>query len=278
VQVLVTGVAGLLGNKVFEVLRRRFPGTRGTMRAPAGGDDVIGGFDARDLDGVRAALRRLRPAVVVNCVGVIKQRPAASDPVACIAVNALFPHALAETLREWDGRLIHVSTDCVFSGARGGYTEEDLPDAADLYGRSKALGEVTAGRALTLRTSFIGRERAHHDSLLDWFLAQRGQVRGFTRAVFSGVTTNHLAGFIGDVIADHPTLSGLHHLAAAPIAKHDLLRLLREAFRVDVEIVPDDSVVHDRSLCADKLAAAIGHRPPSWQSLIAELAAEPAPR
>jgi dTDP-4-dehydrorhamnose reductase len=288
--ILVLGADGMLGHKMFQRLGARFPGTRGTLRtstrdprfadvALLQGDAIVEGVDAMDEAALRARIDALRPDVLVNCVGVIKQRDAAHDPIPSITINALLPHRLAAWLRPWNGRLIHFSTDCVFSGRRGRYREDDLPDAEDLYGRTKFLGETRdTPNALTLRTSIVGRELFHHQSLLDWFLAQRGTVRGFTRVIYSGVTTNHLAEVVGDVIERHRDLRGLYQVASEPIAKHDLLRLVKEAFgKTDVEIVPDDREVSDRSLDGSRFAAATGYRCPPWPALVAELAADPTP-
>jgi len=288
--VVVLGADGMLGHKMFQTLGERFPGTRGTLRTSktdprfAGmpllqGDAIVDGVDVMDDHGLRARLESLRPDVVVNCIGVIKQRDAAHDPIPSITINALLPHRLAGWLRPWNGRLVHFSTDCVFSGRRGRYREDDPSDADDLYGKSKFLGETRdTPNAVTLRTSIIGRELFHHKSLLDWFLAQHGPVRGFTKVIYSGVTTNHLAGVVGDVIETHRDLRGVYQVASDPIAKHDLLRLVQHAFgKHDVEIVPDDREVSDRSLDGTRFAAATGYRCPPWPALVAELAADPTP-
>lgn len=288
--VVVLGADGMLGHKMFQTLGARVPGTRGTLRTSkadprfAGiallqSEAIVEGVDVMHEDALRRQVETLRPDVLVNCVGVIKQRDAAHDPIPSITINSLLPHRLAAWLRPWNGRLIHFSTDCVFSGRRGRYREDDPSDAEDLYGRSKFLGEVgEAPNALTLRTSIVGRELFNHQSLLDWFLAQRGTVRGFTKVIYSGVTTNHLAGVVADVIARHRDLHGLYQVAADPIAKHDLLQLVQRAYgKADVEIVPDDREVSDRSLDGSRFAAATGYRCPPWPALVAELAADPTP-
>jgi dTDP-4-dehydrorhamnose reductase len=174
--------------------------------------------------------------------------------------------------------VIHFSTDCVFNGKRGCYTEDDSSDAEDLYGRSKYLGEVAADNALTLRTSVIGRELSQFRSLLEWFLAQNGKtIRGFRRVIYSGVTTNYLARRVGDLIAGHPSLSGLYQVTSAPICKYDLLCLLREAFKLDVEIVPDENEVSDRSMAGDAFLRDTGYQSPDWPGLIAELVNDTTP-
>ena len=288
-KIVVLGAAGMLGHKMFQTLRAAFPGTLATIRGrrsdPAvrgvdllQGDDVLEGFDASRLDDLRARLRELAPDVVVNCIGMVKQRAEAELPVPTITLNALLPHVLHETCAALGGRLIHVSTDCVFSGKRGSYTEEDPCDAEDLYGRSKSLGEVRGARGLTLRTSIIGRELGHFQSLLEWFLARRGEkIRGFTRALYSGVTTPHLSELVRTVIEKHPGLTGLYQVTSPTIDKYALLGLLKAAFRVPVEIERDDSFFCDRSMVGDRLRAAIGYDCPPWPELVRRLASDPTP-
>jgi dTDP-4-dehydrorhamnose reductase len=277
-RVLILGAGGMLGHKVWQIFRDRVDcraAVRTRLALPLFEDDrVISGFDAGDFDGVRRLIGEVRPEVVVNCIGVVKQLAAAHDPIASITLNSLFPHVVARVCREEGARLIHISTDCVFAGSRGNYGEDDLADATDLYGRSKLLGEVTEGE-LTIRTSIIGRELRTSNGLVEWFLANRGgSVRGFTRAVFSGVTTTTLANMLAEVIEHHPGLHGLYHVAAAPITKYDLLVMLNEAIGSGVAIMPDDSLVIDRSLDAARFRSATGLVPPGWREMIAALAAE----
>ena len=287
--VMVLGAGGMLGHKMFQHLRTRCPDTLGTIRGSLEGEpysridlfqggDVLAAVDATECRGFPALLRKLQPSAVVNCIGVIKQRPEASVAVSTITVNALLPHRLAEILAEWGGRVIHISTDCVFSGRRGHYTEDDRSDAEDLYGRTKALGEVVAPNALTLRTSMIGRELTQHGSLLDWLLRQNhGTVRGFTRAVYSGVTTNHLAEIVACVLKDHSTLSGLYQVTSDAINKYDLLCVLRAAYDLDIDIVADDTLACDRSLVGDKFHDAVGYTCPPWPALADQLATDSTP-
>jgi dTDP-4-dehydrorhamnose reductase len=287
--VVVLGGAGMLGHKLFQVLRERFPGTIATTRENVhvprfssvtllSGSDVLSGVDVVDFDALRARLERLAPGVIVNCIGVIKQRDEAKSPIPSITLNALFPHRLAEAARAWGGRVIHFSTDCVFSGRRGNYREEDSPDADDLYGRSKFLGEVATPNAVTLRTSIIGRELAEHRSLLDWFLSQKGKrVRGFRKVIYSGITTNEMANVVSLIIRSFPTLSGLFQVASDPISKYDLLLLIREAYGLEIDVQPDDREVSDRSMCGEKFHKASGWRSPSWPDMVRTLAADPTP-
>lgn len=288
-RVIVLGGAGMLGHKMFQALRKRcattFCTVREDIRKPPfdrvemlQGDDVVPGVDVTDFPALEAILSAFRPEFVVNCVGVIKQRAEAVSPIPSITINSLLPHKLAQIAARCGGRVIHFSTDCVFNGKRGGYTEEDPSDAEDLYGKTKFLGEVAVANALTLRTSIIGRELTEHRSLLDWFLAQNQKtVRGYRRVIYSGVTTNHLAEVVASIIQDHPGLNGLYQVASEPISKYDLLCLLREAYQVDIRIEPDDLEVSDRSMKCERLREAIAYKCPPWPVLARQLAGDKTP-
>ncbi len=288
-KIVVLGGAGMLGHKMFQTLRQSYPGTlctvRGDMRSfPFSqvdllqGNDVITLVDVADFARLEAILSALQPEFVINCVGVIKQRSAASDSVPSITINSLLPHKLSEMAARWGGRVIHFSTDCVFSGSRGQYLESDQSDAEDLYGKSKFLGEVATANALTLRTSIIGRELTEHRSLLDWFLSRNhSSVGGYTKVIYSGVTTNHLAELVGSLISRHPGLSGLYQVASDPISKYDLLALVRDSYHLDITLQPSEREISDRSMKCDKLRAAIGYQCPSWPALIRQLTEDNTP-
>jgi dTDP-4-dehydrorhamnose reductase len=208
----------------------------------------------------------------------VKQLSSANDPVTAISTNSLLPHQLAAVCRAHSARFIHVSTDCVFSGRKGMYTEDDRPDPEDLYGQTKLLGEVTTPGALTIRTSMIGRELRTTSGLVEWLLSHRsGRVDGYRRAIFSGFTTRALAALIGDVIERHPTLTGLYHVAADPINKFDLVTKLNEQFRAGITVDPSDKVQIDRSLDAGRFRRVTGMIPPSWDEMIESLARDSAP-
>ena len=230
-------------------------------------------FDAA-RDDVAALLDAVRPATVVNCVGVIKQLEAASNPLTTIRLNALFPHEVSAACETAGARLVHISTDCVFSGRLPigkAYVEEDEPDAHDLYGLTKRLGEVHAPPALTLRTSIIGWELDRSTGLLEWFASQDGgRVDGFTHAIFSGLTTRALAGLIVTLTAEHPQLSGLYHVSSEPIDKHRLLGSLRDVLGLDIEIVPVKQPVINRALSSRRLRTATGLGAPSWEEMLGE--------
>jgi len=288
-KVIVLGGAGMLGHKMFQTLRERFDGVYCTVRedvpkAALGriellqGNDVIPGIDVTDISKLEATLSSIRPSYLINCIGLIKQRATATSPIHSIEINSLLPHKLAQMASKWDGHVIHFSTDCVFNGERGSYSELDPSDAQDLYGKTKFLGEVAVVNALTLRTSIIGRELTQHRSLLDWLLAQNHKaIRGYRKVIYSGVTTNHLADLVASIIQKHPSLSGLYQVASDPISKYDLLCLLREVYRLDMRIEPDDLETSDRSMKCDRLRQAIAYRCPTWPFLAQQLAEDNTP-
>jgi dTDP-4-dehydrorhamnose reductase len=288
-KIVVLGGAGMLGHKMFQRLGERFPETYCTLREDPQAEPfrrvdllqkptVIQGVDVTDFGKLRETLALLRPDFVVNCVGIIKQRDEAKSAIPSITINSLLPHKLAAMAREWGGRVIHFSTDCVFSGKRGGYTEDDDSDADDLYGKSKFLGEVACENALTLRTSIIGREIVEHRSLLDWFLGQNHKiVRGYCKVIYSGVTTNHMADVVTNVIENHVDLHGLYQVVSDPISKFDLLSLIRDAYRLQIEIEPENETFSDRSMKGGKLRSAIGYQCPGWTELVRQLAEDSTP-
>lgn len=279
----------MLGHKMFQVLRERFPGTLATVRQTSfsppldrvtllQGTNVIRGIDVTDFDRLNGMLTDLKPNYILNCVGVIKQRDEAHMAIPSITINALLPHKLASFASAWGGKVIHFSTDCVFSGNRGSYTEEDPSDAEDLYGKTKFLSELHGGNALTLRTSMIGRELVGHRSLLDWFLAQKGRtIQGFKRAIYSGVTTLELVEVVTLILRRFPTLSGLYQVVSEPISKYDLLCLLRDAYGIEVEILPHETEISDRSMKGDRFHAVTGYKAPTWPELVCNLAGDPTP-
>ena len=276
-KVLILGGAGMLGHKLWQIFTPRFD-THVTFRksfaAYAGlgiydPSRALGGITAEDSEGIKRALDLVQPDVVVNCIGIVKQDAKASDPVASITVNALFPHRLAQTCRDAGARLIHLSTDCVFSGRKGNYSEDETPDADDLYGRTKLLGEVGSDGCLTIRTSMIGRELEGSHGLVEWFLAQEGKrVRGFKGAVFTGFTTEALAEVLAKVISDHPALSGVWHVASEAINKLDLLSLIKKTYKLTVNIEPDETFLCNRSLDGSRFRQKVGIVAPSWPEMI----------
>ena len=276
-KVLVIGASGMIGSTVLRVLSEKkdwqvFGSVRDESVKhffPAAiGERLIAGVDVEQQDALVKVLDQIRPDVVVNCAGLTKHKPEADDPLVSIPINTLIPHRLAGLCKLIGARLIHISTDCVFSGKKGSYREDDFADARDVYGKSKALGEVDYPHAITLRTSTIGHELQSKYGLLDWFLSQEGRCKGYARAVFSGLPTVVFAQVVRDLVITNQGLSGLYHVAAKPINKLDLLRVIADVYGKTIDIVPDDKLVIDRSLNAERFYLATGYIAPEWPELI----------
>ncbi|MEO5698780.1 MAG: SDR family oxidoreductase [Burkholderiaceae bacterium] len=276
-RVLVLGASGMLGNAVLRLFAQS-PGHLTVGSARSAGvlrmlpaelrQHVICGVDVENVDSLTRLFAASRPDVVINCIGLVKQLAEADDPLAAIPINALLPHRLARLCDVASARLIHMSTDCVFAGTKGMYREDDRSDANDLYGRSKYLGEVDYPNAVTLRTSIIGHELDGAHGLVGWFLAQDGGVKGFTRAIFSGLPTVELARVIRDFVIPRPELRGVHHVSAEPISKYELLKLVAQEYGRSTAITPDDQLGIDRSLDSTRFRALTGYAPPPWPELV----------
>lgn len=283
-RVLVLGGSGMLGHRLCRVLSARMETWATFREAPArfaqyefiAQERTLGGIHAEDTASVRGALATVQPEVVINCIGIVKQRDEAKQAIPSIQVNALFPHQLADLCHEQAARLVQISTDCVFSGFCGKYTEADVPDPVDLYGRTKLLGELQRPNCLTLRTSIIGWQLNTFSSLLSWFSQQRGQrIKGYQQAIYSGFSTHVLAGLISDLIETRPDLTGLYQVASEPISKYDLLVAFRDKLGWDdIEIEPDDNFYCDRSLVGTRFSTATGWKAPTWDEMLTGLAEE----
>ena len=276
-RILVLGSSGMIGSATTRVLAEKAGWeVFGTIRSesfrhsfpPHIAERLMADVDVNNHDSLVNIMGQIRPDVIVNCVGLTKHKMGGNEPLAAIPLNSLLPHRLAGLCAIAGARLIHVSTDCVFSGEKGNYAEDDPSDATDIYGKSKSLGEVYYPHTITLRTSTIGHELQSSYGLLDWFLSQQGQCKGFSRAIFSGLPTVVFAQIIRDVVIPRPDLFGLYHVAGRAIAKYDLLRLVAEIYGKPIEIVRDDQFTIDRSLNADRLTAATGYVAPDWPELI----------
>lgn len=277
-RILVLGITGMLGSAVYRTFRHD-PAYEvwGTMRSAGalrhfseqGNERLLTGVDVLDQDALVSVLERVRPDVVINCVGLIKQLADAKDPLSALPINAMLPHRLVKLCGLAGARLVHVSTDCVFSGRKGMYTEADLSDAEDLYGKSKFIGELhEVPHAITLRTSIIGHELGTNFSLIDWFLSQSGPVKGYAKAIFSGLPTVELARVMKDYVIPNPGLHGLYHVSVEPIDKLSLLRLVAEVYGHKIQIIPDEQVCIDRSLDSSRFCQAAGYLPPAWPELV----------
>lgn len=279
-KILVLGASGMLGNAVLRYFSEvnNFESV-GTIRSRTSLEqfpesmrsNLIPGIDVENLDGLISLFELVQPDVVINCIGLVKQIAEAEDPLLAIPINSLLPHRLAHLSNLAGARLIHISTDCVYSGGQGMYVESDPPDATDLYGRSKFLGEVDYPNAITLRTSIIGHELEGSRSLVNWFLSQEGSVCGYTKAIFSGLPTVEIARIIKEYVLPNPRLHGLYHLSSEPINKYDLLKMVGIKYSKNTKIIPDESVSIDRSLDSSKFRLETGYKPKSWTQLIVEM-------
>jgi dTDP-4-dehydrorhamnose reductase len=279
-RILILGASGMLGNAMMRVLvQRQCHEVFGSARSESIKkffardllDNIITGIDVENFDNLLRLFLQIRPDVVINCVGLIKQLEEAENPLSALPINSLLPHRLAHLCELIHARLVHISTDCVFSGRKGNYLETDEADAQDLYGRSKLLGEVDYPHAVTLRTSIIGHELNSAHGLIGWFLAQQGIIKGYTQAIFSGLPTCELARVIHDQVLPHTEMHGLYHVAAHPISKYDLLKIVNREYEKGLEIEPDSHLKIDRSLNASRFSEATGYVAPTWPDLIAQM-------
>lgn len=278
---LVLGAAGMLGHKLVQKLSSRHE-VVGTVRTPSlstsveqilGDFPIITSVDAGQWQTMERAIQRVKPAVVLNCIGIVKQLKEAKNPLGAIEINALLPHRLAWLAKRSGFRLIHFSTDCVFSGFKGNYTEDDVPDPQDLYGRTKHLGEVAEEGCLTIRSSIVGHELTRHVGLLDWFTEQAkvGRATGFAGALYSGLSTSAMADVVESCIRDWSHMSGVWHISSHPISKYDLLCLVNEIYGLGIRIERDAEFVCDRSLNSARFRAHTGWMPPSWLDMVRDM-------
>ena len=280
IKVLVLGATGMLGNAVLRLFSKsagyevvgsaRAKGAVDLLPADLA-DRVVYGIDIEHTDSLINLFSKVSPDVVINCIGLVKQHTNADNPLVAIPINSLLPHQLARLCGDSGTRLIHMSTDCVFSGAKGMYSENDASDAQDLYGRSKYLGEVDYPHAITLRTSIIGHELTRGNSLVGWFLSQQGSVMGFRRAIFSGLPTVEMARAIRDHVIPNPQLHGVYHISSEAINKFDLLTLISNIYGKKIDITADDSFIIDRSLDSTRFQRVTGYQPKPWPELIRQM-------
>lgn len=277
-KVLILGGDGMLGHQLFKYFQGRHE-VRCTLRKDISNYKEYGLYneinsytevDVMSFERVKEVVCDFMPKTLINCVGIIKQQSTAKESIPSIEINSLLPHRLAHLCKQVGARLIHLSTDCVFSGKKGNYLESDPPDALDLYGKTKFLGEVKDDFCLTLRTSIIGPELSRKKSLLEWFLAQEGTIKGFRKAIFSGFTTLEMSRII-ELMLLHPKAYGLYQVSSEPINKYDLCHLFKNKFKHPVEILPDDAFVCDRSLDSNRFRKVFDYEPPSWEKMIDEL-------
>lgn len=286
IKVLILGATGMLGHKLVHCLSEHFE-VYSTIRGSFYQVEKYGIFrrerivenvDATDATRLEKIIAEVAPDIVINAVGVVKQLPSAKDVITTLELNSILPQRLAILSKKFGFRLILFSTDCVFDGGRGMYIEQDTPNALDLYGKSKQLGEISQENVLTIRSSIIGRELNTSHSLIEWFLSNRGgRVFGFTTAIYSGFPTIVIADIIKGLIVDHPSLCGVHHIASEPINKYELLGLVDEFYDAAVEIEPSDQLVIDRSLDGSAFNSITGFQPEGWPAMIQKMAEDKTP-
>ena len=279
-RIIVLGATGMLGHKLWQHLSTRFPNTFATTRKNLDSyrseglvnrSRIIDSIDAEDFAVLRGVMRSVKPDFILNCIGITKRRAEADSPSRTIVLNSLFPHRLVEWGKNNSARVINFSTDCVFNGLQGYYDENSTPNATDLYGKTKALGEIQGENALTLRSSFIGTELENGSELLEWFLSQKGTVKGFAKAIYSGLTVIELCRVVERILVHHPTTNGLYNISSDPITKFDLLMLIRKKLLLDVEVIPYENEFCDRSLNSTKFRNEFKYSPPTWEAMIEEL-------
>jgi dTDP-4-dehydrorhamnose reductase len=279
-RILILGGSGMLGHQLWRHFSAKYPETYTTIRKTRAdythsdlfcSTNVIESVDARCFDFLKGVIAEVRPDIILNGIGITKRRERIKTPVDSIRLNALLPHELAN----WGGihgvKIINFSTDCVFDGKHGNYTEDCPTSAKDLYGKTKALGEVCGENVLTIRSSFIGQELQGGTELFEWFLAQTVSVKGFTHAIYSGLTTIELSRVVEKMILTYPQSSGLYNISSEPISKYNLLELFKKALQLDIDIIPDDTFRCDRSLNSDRFQLEFNYFPPSWENMVEEL-------
>lgn len=279
-KILILGGSGMLGHKLYYKLKENYEvkvTIRGSYKDIAHfglfhPEDVREDVDANYFDSIIRALASIKPDVIINCIGLVKQIPISGDPLSAISINTLLPHRLSLIAASSKIRMIHISTDCVFSGKKGNYIESDISDAEDLYGRTKYLGEVNYGpHTLTIRTSIVGLEYRTTNGLISWFLSQKKPIEGYKKAIFSGFTTIELAKVFSDYIIPNESLFGIYHLSTNPISKYDLLHLVKDEYKKEIDITPNEKYACDRSLDSSRFKKATGYVSPDWKTLISNL-------
>lgn len=277
-KVLILGGTGMLGHALFVQLSLQDSlNVYATVRSPKGlsrwfSQDLLkkicADVDANNFDSVTNIIASIQPDIVINCIGLVSESRIANDLLSVISINSLLPHRISLLCKEANIRMIHISTDGVFDGKKGGYTEKDKVNISDIYGMTKFLGEVSYPHCLTLRTSIIGHELIKKTGLVEWFLSQEEKVRGYTKAIYSGLPTIELAEIISDYILPNDKLSGIYHVSSEPISKYDLFKLIADRYGKKIEIEPYDEPVIDRSLDSSIFCSVTGYIPPSWAELV----------
>jgi dTDP-4-dehydrorhamnose reductase len=276
VKVIILGADGMLGHKIFSFFCDKGLNAIGTIKEINANNELFitkykknikNGFNADNIEDFKKLFCLEKPDYILNCIGIIKQLKISNDPIISISLNSLFPHKIAEICIKLGIKLIHFSTDCVFSGDKGNYSEENSPDANDLYGKSKLLGEIDYGNCLTLRTSIIGHELGTKNGLIEWFLSQENEINGYMNSIFTGFPTVEIANILYEKVIKSD-LIGVYHLSSVPISKYQLLNIVKEVYGKKINIIPFNNKKENRSLNSEKFRIATGYQPPEWIDLI----------
>ncbi len=284
-KILVFGANGMIGHQMWYKLNKEFPGqVYGTVRQSVQHYEqfkifdlkyLIPNLDVTDFDKVLQVLDRVKPDVVLNCIGITLRKPEAKNLELCVEVNSLFPQRLDKWAAQHQKRLIHFSTDCVFAGSDGMYSETSIPDAQDIYGKTKFLGEVSGSHSLTLRCPIIGREIDGKTELVEWFLKQKNnKIKGYAKAIYSGITSAEMARQIILIIRKFSNLTGLYQISSEPISKYELLQLLNQISGLGVTIDKDEAYSTNKSLDSKKYRQVTGYVPPLWSAMLTEMMEE----
>lgn len=277
-RILVLGGTGLIGNRLTRQLRQNadvYASTRTSLVEMPMLENIlepnkwIFGLDATDFQFLESEIKRLKPDVIVNCLGVVKHQINPKNAEATILLNSVLPWRLSGIAEKYDFKLIHLSTDCVFSGETGNYKESSSPDAVDLYGRSKILGELNNAHVLTIRTSFVGREIKTFANLFEWVQrCQTTRITGYKRAIYSGLTTQAISEVIEKLIFDFSALTGLWHVSSEPISKYDLICMLNNSLNLKLDIESSEEFFCDRSLDSTAFASKTSLAIPNWITMV----------
>ena len=281
-RILILGGNGMIGHKIYQTLSAEFPDTWALLRKNFdllssknifNTNKIIDIFDLINFSKLDSLLSDLNPDIIINAAGITIRRGVNDSLYRTILTNSVLPHFLGEWVQGKEGkRLIHFSTDCVFSGKTGSYEDNTIPDSTDNYGKTKALGEVNLSQTLTLRGSMIGRELNYHTELLDWFLSQKSKViKGFSGVLYSGITTIRMANYVKKIIYNFPNMSGIYNVSSSSISKYELLLLINDIFDTKLEIIKDDTYTSNKVLISNRFYKAIQEKTPLWQDLVVEL-------
>lgn len=283
-RILIFGAGGMIGHRMFKTLKKQGHEVFGTLKKDLKEYDqfnifkkseIVTHLDVLDSKYVIESLNQIQPDVVLNCVGITLRKPEITDEAYCTKVNAEFPHLLDRWCTENKKYLIHFSTDCVFSGKDGPYTEDSVKSATDIYGRTKAAGEVSSAYSLTLRGSMIGLELFGKTELLEWALSQKGQtIKGYSQAIYSGITTNLMGDLVSKIIAKPPFLTGLYQVSSDPISKYDLLVLINKVFNLNMTILKEEAHATSKVLISKKIQNQIGFICPGWNEMLDQILIE----